>query len=190
MGKERAGRNRVMASGAFVLAAADGKPECSERAENAEGAAGRINAASAGALSARETSFSFRRAAAIAALCIARGVSFDFDLEKALQIGNALVELISDVHVLTIAEQGAVRLAACGGASTLHIRFARDEALGLAIDLAVHVRVGVARTTAAGIAFRLAIGTWRCRFAASFALTCTCGVTGCFATGVGGAGAT
>jgi hypothetical protein len=190
MGKQRVGRNRAMDSDAFVLAAADGKTECSEGAENAEGAAGRINAACTGALSAGETGFSFGRAAATAALCITRGVTFDFDLEKALQISNAFVELIPDVHVLTVAKQGAVRLAACRCASTLQIRFARDEALGLAIDLAVHVRVGVARTIAAGIAFRLAIGARRRCFAASFALTCTRGVTGCFATGVGGAGAT
>jgi hypothetical protein len=156
-------------SGAIVFSAGHCEAECSESAKNTEGSAGRIGAAGAGALRAGETGASFGGAATTAALGIAVRITFDLDLEKALEIFDALVELFADVDILPIAKQGAIRLAASRFATTLEHRFAIDEALGLAIDLAGHVGVGVARAIAAGVALRFAIRTgWRC-FATSVA---------------------
>lgn len=112
---------------------------------------------------------SFGGAASFAALRIAVRITFDGDLEKALQIGHALVEFIADVDVLSVAEKSAVGLGTRRFAAALEVGFARGEALGLAIHLAFHVGLSVARTRAARVAFGRTIGVRRSGFALGIA---------------------
>jgi hypothetical protein len=116
-----------MKSHTFILPAPNGEGECSERSKDPERVAGRITR-SRRCLRAREAGFALSRAATIAALRVARGITLDLNLKEAFQIGNALVELIADVDILSVTKQRAIRLGASGFASAFEFRFACGEA--------------------------------------------------------------
>ncbi len=118
------------------------------------------------------------RAAARVAVCI----SGDLDFEQRLHIGNALVELIANVDVLSVAEKRTLRLAARRFTTALEIGLALDEPAGLAVDLAIHIGFGVARTRTTRLALGLAICGGRSDFALGIAFTVACGFAGAMTT--------
>src|SRR5690606_33326318 len=69
--------------------------------------------------------------------------------------GGAIVD-VGGLHVLAVAEHGAVTGVALRFAAALQVGFAVDVAGCLAVDLAVHVDVGLARALARGLALGLA----------------------------------
>lgn len=155
-------RNQAeMRSRTLVLATADGKTERGERAEKSESGGGRFVSAAHSNLSAGATCTSLGGAGTIAALRVAVGITGDFDLERFLQCRNASIEFVPDLDILTIAEQRPIGPATSRLTTTLKIGFAHREALVLAIELALHVGISVARTGARRLALRVAIGTRR-----------------------------
>ena len=164
----------------MILAAADREAEGRESSEDRNGAARGI--AANGRLRARNASVSFGRAGAFAALRIAVGITGDFDLEKALEVGNALVELLADVDVLAVAEKRAVGLGARGFTTTLEVGFALHETIGLAADLAIHIGLCVARTRTTRLALGLAIRRGRSGFALGVAFAGARGFAGAMTT--------
>lgn len=189
-----AGRNQAeMISSALLFAAADGETEGRERAEQSEGGAGGFVGASGGDLCAGASGSCFGGARIAAALRVAVSVPGDFDLESLLERRHARVEFVPDFDILAVAEQRAVGLRTRGLAAAFELGFTIDEALVLAIDLALHVDVGVTRARARRVALRLTIGARRGHFTLRVALavarrlagrTATIGIRGACASSV------
>jgi hypothetical protein len=173
------------ASGAAILSTADGKSECSNRSENSDSAAGRV--ASASCLGARHSGMPFGVAFTAFAARFAVCITFDRNLELGLEVFHALVERIFDFDILTIAEKRAFGLATRRLATALKVGLALDEATGLAIDLAIHIGFGIARSRTTRLALGFAICRGRSGFALGIAFTVARGLAGVFAASVRGA---
>lgn len=117
-------------------------------------------------------------ASVTAALRVAVRITFDRHLEAALQIGNALVNFVAQINILSIAKQGTFWLAASGLASARQLGFARGVAFGLAVYLAGHVGIRGTRTAARSVAFRRAIGSRLCSGTLCVTITGTGGLAG------------
>lgn len=99
---------------ARVAATAKRETKSGKCTKNAE----RIARRAPWALRTRHASFRLGRATSAAALRTSRSITCHFDLQETLQIRDALVELITHVDVLSIAEKGAIGfLARCFAAA-------------------------------------------------------------------------
>lgn len=163
----------VVRSRTLVLATADGNTERGERAEKSESRRGRFVSAAHSNLSTGAPCTSLGGAGTIAALGVAVGITSDFDLESVLQCRDASIEFVPDLDILTVAEQRPVGPGTSRLTTTLKVAFAHREALVLAIKLALHIGISVARTGARRLALRVAIGARRRHLAArvTFAIT-------------------